>query len=257
MTERRRLSTQDKFWLEMDRPNNLMVVDSVMWTSTPLDWDRLRDVMNTRFAGRYPVFRSLAIHDDDGSWWWQESPDFDLDDHVTMVTLDEPDDPASLQQLIAEHRTTMLDRSKPLWELLWVERYHQGSAVVMRTHHSIADGVRMVELAMSLFDSSADGGPILPPGITNHAAKQPSTPPLASRAVTASGGFGPTPARGLASWSDASQVWLGRWRSWPAPRCSTRSAPGTASSPRAPTRPTTPGTRSRPRCRQCCRAAVW
>lgn len=177
VTERRRLSTQDKFWLEMDRPNNLMVVDSVMWTSTPLDWDRLRDVMNTRFAGRYPVFRSLAIQDDDGSWWWQESPDFDLDDHVTMVTLDEPDDPASLQQLIAEHRTTMLDRSKPLWELLWVERYHQGSAVVMRTHHSIADGVRMVELAMSLFDSSADGGPILPPGITNHAAKQPSTPP--------------------------------------------------------------------------------
>jgi diacylglycerol O-acyltransferase / wax synthase len=29
---RRRLSTQDQFWLEMDRPNNLMVVDAVMWT---------------------------------------------------------------------------------------------------------------------------------------------------------------------------------------------------------------------------------
>jgi len=111
VSERRRLSTQDQFWLEMDRPNNLMVVDSVMWTSTPLDWDRLRDVMNNRFAGRYPVFRSLAIRDDDGSWWWQESPDFDLDDHVTMVSLDDPDDPASLQRLIAEHRTEMLDRS--------------------------------------------------------------------------------------------------------------------------------------------------
>lgn len=171
MSERRRLSTQDQFWLEMDRPNNLMVVDSVMWTSTPLDWDRLRDVMNNRFAGRYPVFRSLAIRDDDGSWWWQESPDFDLDDHVTMVSLDDPDDPASLQRLIAEHRTEMLDRSKPLWELLWVERYHEGSAVVMRTHHSIADGVRMVEMAMGLFDSGPDGGPVLPPGITNHAAR--------------------------------------------------------------------------------------
>lgn len=172
MSQRRRLSTQDQFWLEMDRPNNLMVIDAVMWTATPLDADRWRDVMLNRFVGRYPVFRSLAIHDDDGSWWWQESPDFDIDDHITMVTLDDPDDPAALQQLIADHRTEMLDRSKPLWQLLLVERYQSGSAVVMRTHHSIADGVRMVEMTMRLFDASAEGGPILPPGVSSHRLKK-------------------------------------------------------------------------------------
>lgn len=171
MTDRRRLSTQDQFWLEMDRPNNLMVVDSVMWTSTPLDWDRVREVMHHRFAGRYPVFRSLAVHDDDGSWWWEESPHYDLDDHVRIVTLDHPDDPASLQRLVAEHRTRMLDRRKPLWEAMWVERYLGGSAIVTRAHHAIADGVRMVELAMSLFDGSPDGAPVPSPGVTTHAAK--------------------------------------------------------------------------------------
>jgi diacylglycerol O-acyltransferase len=174
VSQRRRLSTQDQFWLEMDRPNNLMVVDSVMWTATPLDAERWRDVMVNRLAGRYPVFRSLAIHDDDGSWWWQESPDFDIDEHISTVVLDDPDDPASLQRLIAENRTKMLDRSKPLWELLLVEKYQSGSAVVMRTHHSIADGVRMVELAMRLFDSSAEGGPVLAPGVSQHRAKTPA-----------------------------------------------------------------------------------
>lgn len=172
MSQRRRLSTQDQFWLEMDRPNNLMVVDSVMWTESPLDVERWRDVLVHRFAGRYPVFRSLAVHADDGSWWWEESPDFSIDDHISMITLDDPDDPAALQRIIADHRTQMLDRSKPLWELLLVERYRGGSAVIMRTHHSIADGVRMVQMALTLFDSSPEGGPVLPPGVRNHAAKK-------------------------------------------------------------------------------------
>lgn len=172
MTDRRRLSTQDQFWLEMDRPNNLMVVDAVMWTATPLDWDRVREVMRERFAGRYPVYRSLAVQDDEGAWWWEESPHYDLDHHVRMVTLDEPDDPRSLQRLIAEQRTQMLDRGKPLWESLWVERYLEGSAIVTRSHHAIADGVRMVELAMSLFDGSPDGDPVLSPGVTTHAARR-------------------------------------------------------------------------------------
>ena len=173
MTERRALSTQDQLWLEMDRPNNLMVVDSVFWTAEPLDWDRVRQVLSDRLSGRYPVFRSLAVKDDDGAWWWQEDPDYDLDNHIERVDLDDPDDPRSLQDLIAERRTQMLDRSKPLWSALWVDRYLGGSAVAMRSHHSIADGVRMVELAMTLFDASPEGGLVRPPGVRHHAASGP------------------------------------------------------------------------------------
>ncbi len=42
MADRRPLGVQDALWLEMDRPNNLMVVDSVIWTAEPLDWGRVR-----------------------------------------------------------------------------------------------------------------------------------------------------------------------------------------------------------------------
>jgi diacylglycerol O-acyltransferase len=59
-----------------------------------------------------------------------------------------------------------------------VDRYQSGSAMVLRSHHAIADGVRMVELAMSLFDSTPDGGPVQAPGVTLHAtaAHPPGTP---------------------------------------------------------------------------------
>jgi uncharacterized protein DUF1298 len=35
MGERQRLGVQDALWLEMDKPGNLMVVDSLFWTATP------------------------------------------------------------------------------------------------------------------------------------------------------------------------------------------------------------------------------
>ena len=66
MSERRRLGVQDALWLEMDRPANLMVVDSLVWTATPIDWERLRAVVRERLWDRYPVFRSLAVRGEDG-----------------------------------------------------------------------------------------------------------------------------------------------------------------------------------------------
>lgn len=182
MGARRRLGVQDALWLEMDRPNNLMVVDSVIWTSDPLDWDRVRTVLDERMARRYSVFRSRAVRDGDRSWWWEEDESFDLDDHVSLVTLDDPEDPRSLQRLVSDQRTQMLDRDRPLWHSVWVDRYGSGSAMVTRTHHAIADGIRMVELAMSLFDASPDGGSILGPAVTLHAAKpHPPGQPAADR----------------------------------------------------------------------------
>lgn len=78
---RRRLGVQDALWLEMDRPHNPMVVDSVVWTAEPLDFARLRSVIEERLLDRYPVFRSRAVRDEDGSWWWEPDADFDFDRH--------------------------------------------------------------------------------------------------------------------------------------------------------------------------------
>jgi diacylglycerol O-acyltransferase len=188
--ERRRLGVQDALWLEMDRANNLMVVDSVIWTVDPLDLDRLVDVIDARMVQRYPVFRSRAVQDGTGHWHWQEDPAFDLASHVQRISIDDPDDPRSLQALVAAHRTDLLDRERPLWTALLVDRYRQGSAMVLRTHHAIADGVRMVELAMSLFDASPEGGDVLAPTVKLHAAQRsprqnPSFAEVARTAVEA------------------------------------------------------------------------
>nr|MCW1957047.1 WS/DGAT domain-containing protein [Mycobacterium sp.] len=98
-----------------------------------------------------------------------------IDNHVSLVSLHNPDDPYALQELVAAHRTDGLDREHPLWQSIWIKRYGEGSAMILRSHHAIADGMRMVQLAMSLFDSTPPGGPILAPAVIQTGA-QPHPP---------------------------------------------------------------------------------
>lgn len=172
MSERQLLGVQDALWLEMDRPTNLMVVDSLVWTATPIDWVRFHTIVRERLCERYRVFRSVVVLGEDGSWYWDEQPGFDMESHITHVSLPAPGGDVELQDLIASQRTIALDRDRPLWHMFCVDGFNGGSAVVIRTHHAMADGVRMVQVAMSLFDAAPEGGAILAPAVRLHAATE-------------------------------------------------------------------------------------
>jgi diacylglycerol O-acyltransferase len=173
---RRPLGVQDALWLEMDRPGNLMVVDTLVWTATPVDWDRLLAMWRARLWDRYPAFRSIVVEGDDG-WYWEELAEDDFEEHVRRVELPPPGDDRVLQDFIAVHRTEPLDRTRPLWQLYCIDGYKGGSALFTRTHHAIADGIRMVQVGWSLFDISPDGGSIVAPPVRLHAEAPPAEHP--------------------------------------------------------------------------------
>lgn len=156
---RQRLGVQDALWLEMDTPGNLMVVDSLFWTDGPMEWDEYLTVIRERLWDRYPVFRSVAVRGDDGAWWWQEQDGARLEDRYEHVVLPAPGGDDELQALVAEQRVAPLDPGEPLWRSILVDGYRGGSAVLFRAHHAIADGIRMVQLTLSIFDTSPDGAP--------------------------------------------------------------------------------------------------
>lgn len=162
MGARQRLGLQDSLWLEMDKPGNLMVVDSLLWTAEPIDWDTYRAVTRERLWDRFPVFRSIVVRGEDGGWWWEEQPDADFESRHEQVTLAAPGGDAELQELIASQRTVTLDRGEPMWRVLLVDGFHGGSAVLFRAHHAIADGIRMVQLTLSVLDASPDGAAVAP-----------------------------------------------------------------------------------------------
>ncbi|HYN71327.1 MAG TPA: WS/DGAT domain-containing protein [Nakamurella sp.] len=151
------MSVQDALWLTMDRPNNLMIIDGVLIMATNPGYDAVLDVARTRITGRFPVYHRKPVRSG-GGWAWMDDPAFDLTRHVKRVRLPRPCNILALQRFMSEQRAKSLPRTRPLWVMFLVEGVHLedgtvGSAVVIRTHHAIADGVRLTQVMLSMCDS--------------------------------------------------------------------------------------------------------
>jgi diacylglycerol O-acyltransferase / wax synthase len=151
------MSSADAAWLRMDSPTNLMVVNSVLWFEEPVDWERLRGVLEERIVERFPRFRQIAVEPAaPRSPHWEDCVDFDMDLHLHHIALPAPGDDEALRELMSDLMSTPLDRTKPLWQMYLVDGYRGGAALVCRIHHAVADGIALTRVMMLLTDSSAD-----------------------------------------------------------------------------------------------------
>jgi diacylglycerol O-acyltransferase len=149
----------DVAWLHMDRPTNLMVNNVVLWFDTPVDWDRVKEICREGLVGRFPRFSKRVAESrvPGRPVGWEDDPRFDLERHFHRLALPAPGDQAALLELVADLMATPLDHDKPLWEMYLVEGYGPGCAIVWRTHHSIADGIALSRVMLSLTDDAPDG----------------------------------------------------------------------------------------------------
>jgi NRPS condensation-like uncharacterized protein len=150
----------------MDSPANWMIITSLMTFDTPLDIERLKETLQTSVVSRYSRFRQRLV-------WpelqfrrpvWEDDPEFDLDDHIVSVILKPPADQAALQDFISDLMGQPLDSRHPLWQYYVVEKYGTGSALVVRLHHCLADGIALIHVLLSMTDTTPDAPrPVLPP----------------------------------------------------------------------------------------------
>lgn len=155
-----RLSSADAAWLHMDRPTNLMVVNSVLLFDEPVDWERIKEVTQRRMVDRYPKFRQRVVESrlPLRPPSWEDDPDFALEHHMHHLALPAPGDAAALQELVGDLMTMPLDRSRPLWHEYMVDGFGDGAALIVRMHHCIADGIALARVMLSLTDSEPDAG---------------------------------------------------------------------------------------------------
>jgi diacylglycerol O-acyltransferase / wax synthase len=150
-----RVSAVDSAWLRMEDPTNLMMVTGVLLFDGRLDQRRLRAVVEERLLA-FPRFRQRIQEPPFGVGTpsWVTDNRFDLDYHLRRVALPEPGDKRALEAFVSEEMSTPLDFTKPLWQIVVVE-HAAGSALVSRIHHSIADGIALVRVLLSLTDETA------------------------------------------------------------------------------------------------------
>lgn len=80
---------------------------------------------------------------------------FDLDRHVVRVALPSPGSSTQFDDLVAEILSRTLSPQRPRWQLVVIEGLEDGrAALVLKVHHSLADGVSGAETFANLFDIS-------------------------------------------------------------------------------------------------------
>jgi WS/DGAT/MGAT family acyltransferase len=89
---------------------------------------------------------------------WEDAPRFDIRDHIFHASVARPGGQAELEGLSAQILSRMMDRSKPLWDIHVVDGLAGGrGAVIVRVHHSLADGVAGASLMKIMLDPTATG----------------------------------------------------------------------------------------------------
>ncbi len=149
-----RMSKVDTAWLRMDSASNLMMIVGVWVLHPGIRYVDLCQRIEERLL-QYPRFTQRVVQDAGGATWVRDR-NFDIGNHVVIETLAKKPrghEQEALQDRLAELAVTALDRSRPLWQFHLVEHYQGGSAMMVRIHHCIADGIALISVTQSLVDS--------------------------------------------------------------------------------------------------------
>ncbi len=152
-SSREPMSRVDTAWLRMELPTNLMMITSVLTLEGALDIATFKSVLSERFLA-FRRFRQRAV-EIAGQSFWEFDKDFDLNWHVRRVALPGLATKEELEEYVSQMASTRLDKSKPLWQFHIVENYQGGTALVTRVHHCYADGMALVQVLLSLTDTTA------------------------------------------------------------------------------------------------------
>lgn len=160
-----RMSRVDTAWLRMDSPSNLMMILGVWLIKPAVSYQATCDRIEARLL-KYPRFSQRVQLDATGASWVTDSA-FDISRHVLREKL-----PANahkhperaLQTRLGELAMQPMDMQHPLWDFRLIEHFDGGSALLVRIHHCIADGLALIAVIQSLVDGGSE-----PPQLPSHA----------------------------------------------------------------------------------------
>jgi diacylglycerol O-acyltransferase len=92
--------------------------------------------------------------------YWVEDENFSFDNHIRRIAVPSPGDRRALGQLVSYLYSHHLDRSRPLWEIWFIEGLEDGRyGLFTKLHHCMMDGEAAARLAMIITDVDPDVPP--------------------------------------------------------------------------------------------------
>jgi WS/DGAT/MGAT family acyltransferase len=148
-------------WTVEKDPTLRSTVVTVLTLDRSPDWDVLVERVE-RGSRLIPRLRQRVVTPmlRVGPPYWSADPNFDLSYHLRRVRAPEPGPFECVLDIARNAAMAGFDRARPLWEYTVVDGLEGGrSALVIKVHHSMTDGVGGMKLLMMLFDLERDPGP--------------------------------------------------------------------------------------------------
>jgi diacylglycerol O-acyltransferase len=110
--------------------------------------DEFRKVIHSRLHKMEPFcYQLIEVPGKIHHPMWRENCEVDLEYHVRPYRVDAPGGRRQLDEAVGRIASTALDRSRPLWEMYFIEGLANGRiAVLGKIHHALADGVASANL---------------------------------------------------------------------------------------------------------------
>lgn len=144
----------DTAWLRMDSRENLMVINGLLFFDEPMSHEEFESLIRERLLAQHRRFRQRPIQDG-GRYFWEELESVDLNYHVSTLELTQPElNEDTLRDSVSALVPVPLDADKPLWRFHFLPQYQSGCAVLVRVHHSYADGIALISVLDSIADKS-------------------------------------------------------------------------------------------------------
>ena len=142
----------------------LAVYDPVTAAGRPLDAALVRELVTERLHLLPPLrWRLARVPFGLDHPYWVDQGAIDVDYHVREIRLPAPGDERQLAEQVADLIASLLDRSRPLWEMYVIHGLHDGAvAVLTKMHHAAVDGVSGVEVMRVLLDDASTGRAMSP-----------------------------------------------------------------------------------------------
>ena len=178
------LSALDSVFVTMDAPNAPLHIGALIELEAPAGGEvdpearfanirqRIEERLSTIAVLRRRVVR---VPFDLGQPILVDDPDFDLNFHIVRRAVPAPGGPAEVDALVARVMANPLAPDRPMWELSVIEGLAEGrTALLVKVHHALADGVSGVMVFAGLFD--LEPSPVAIPS----APEPPPAPPIPS-----------------------------------------------------------------------------
>jgi WS/DGAT/MGAT family acyltransferase len=92
--------------------------------------------------------------------YWIEDEQFSFDHHIKRIAVPSPGDREALGEVVAHLYSKHLDRSRPLWEIWFIEGLQDGQfAILQKLHHCMMDGQGASKLGEIMCDFEPEAEP--------------------------------------------------------------------------------------------------